>query len=196
MSGPADFRTLTAATVTEAFLSLPEYRRADSISIYLSMPQGEVSTKAIVRDAFQQGKRVFVPYIYKLNHGHNIRPRLVMDMASLHSMDEHERLQPDAWGIPTLEEGSMNGRHRILDEEEIAVHKVTDSKAKAYNQKNKTTEHRKLDLIVMPGVAFDNDLTRLGHGKGFYDHFLERYHIAAISVSGEKGIMPFLGLSA
>lgn len=32
-----------------------------------------------------------------------------------------------------------------------------------------------LDVILVPGVAFDNDGVRLGRGKGLYDKLLERF---------------------
>lgn len=31
-----------------------------------------------------------------------------------------------------------------------------------------------LDLILMPGLGFDQSGRRLGRGKGFYDNYLER----------------------
>lgn len=47
----------------------------------------------------------------------------------------------------------------------------------------------------MPGFAFDPQCRRLGHGKGFYDEFLSKYHSARVGPAAASGLMPHLGNS-
>ena len=144
------------------------------------MPKAETSTEPIVRDAFEHKKQVFVPYLYKIQSKDEEKPGSIMDMVALHSISDWEALTRDSWGIPTVAKNSIAERQRVLGDNEPHENESQDK-----------VEHSsiigKLDMIVMPGVAFDRGLARLGHGKGFYDYFLQRYH------SAKGAPMPFLG---
>jgi 5-formyltetrahydrofolate cyclo-ligase len=39
-----------------------------------------------------------------------------------------------------------------------------------------------IDMVIVPAVAFDNDLNRLGRGKGFYDRFFHKIHVTKIGI--------------
>ncbi|KAJ4312482.1 hypothetical protein N0V94_007413 [Neodidymelliopsis sp. IMI 364377] len=158
----SDAAAVTQTThATKALLAMPEYKAAQRISVYLSMPTGEINTSNIVRDALDQGKKVFIPYTYNLNEPINGQPKSIMDMVELSSMNDFESLEADKWGIPTPDKDSISSRKNCF-----GTTGVTDGK----------TQHITdgLDLIVMPGMAFDSGFGRLGHGKGFYDFFLSR----------------------
>lgn len=103
-----------------------------------------------------------------------------MDMVALHSLSDFESLKPNKWGIPTPE-GSVEGRENCF-----GFHGLSEGTVVAMNKE------AGLDLIVMPGMAFDFELRRLGHGKGFYDSFLTRYHSSV--VRSERPDMPRLGM--
>lgn len=61
-------------------------------------------------------------------------------------LQEHnfEKMKPNQWGIPEPEPGS----------EVMAI--------------------EELDLVLVPGVAFDNTGRRIGHGGGYYDRLLSK----------------------
>ncbi|MBI3593083.1 MAG: 5-formyltetrahydrofolate cyclo-ligase [Nitrospirae bacterium] len=46
-----------------------------------------------------------------------------------------------------------------------------------------------MDLIVVPGVAFDLKCNRLGYGKGFYDRLLSQRKASAIALAFEEQIL-------
>ncbi|KAM0281798.1 hypothetical protein ACHAQH_003380 [Verticillium albo-atrum] len=150
-------------TVFDSLKTFHPYLNAERISIFLSMPSGEIQTDAIVRHALSTGKQVFIPYLHKSPLGENDAPSRVMDMVRLRDLQDYESMQPDKWGIPSIDPATVDERQRILG-----------------GPDNTHSELAALDMILMPGVAFDLDaetsqLRRLGHGRGFYDFFLQRY---------------------
>jgi len=147
------------------------------------MPQGEISTVGIVKQALRDGKKVFVPYIQKSSK--SIRSRTYMEMLALRSQEDLDSLQPDAWGIPTFEKSSLQDRENALGG--LGLSKEDDLEKKNIFES--------LDLILLPGMAFDQSGGRLGHGKGFYDRFLQSYWELA-SQNSTQAKMPPLGMES
>ena len=160
------------------------------------MPKGELSTRGVVLDAFREGKYIFVPYIHQSQSQDPVRLRSMMDMVSLHSKEDYENLLPDAWGIPSIAENSLNERYSILEGLTEGANTSAQGTVSSSSTNNPIEGKRqeRLDVIVMPGVAFDQGLRRLGHGKGFYDHFLERYRSSTASPMPSLGEPPLTSL--
>ena len=129
------------------------------------MPSGELSTTGIVLDALRNGKEVYIPYLHSVVSPMTQKKTSIMDMLALESIEEFESLEPDRWGIPSLKQTQVATKKNCLGG--YGISPGTSSQA--------TKEDHSLDLILMPGMAFDHGFRRLGHGKGFYDHFLARY---------------------
>lgn len=146
------------------------------------MPKGELSTRSIVAEALRNGKEVYVPYIHKVTPPTNQSPASAMDMVALRSHGDFVGLQPDSWGIPTPSEDSIVHRKCCL----IQQHPEHTSAGISGEKSN-------LELVIMPGVAFDHKLDRLGHGKGYYDRFLSQYQRSLEKASSPENQMPFLG---
>ncbi|MEQ9617898.1 MAG: 5-formyltetrahydrofolate cyclo-ligase [Deltaproteobacteria bacterium] len=71
-------------------------------------------------------------------------PRVNGTSLSFHRVDRLDQLEAGRFGIPEPRPGSFS------------------------------IEPEKLDLVVVPGVAFDSGGRRLGYGKGYYDRYLPR----------------------
>ncbi|KAF9225726.1 nagb/rpia/CoA transferase-like protein [Gyrodon lividus] len=110
------------------------------------MPTAEAQTMALISNILaNDGKKLFVPSLTS-NNGH-------MEFVRLYSEEDFRTLPTGLWGIPEpTVEWENDKRQNVLD-----------------------SSCEDLDLILLPGVAFDRSLSRLGHGKGYYDRFLSSY---------------------
>lgn len=89
-----------------------------------------------------------------------------MQMINIESLEQLSRLKKNSWGIP---------------EPDFAPDYCI-----AYSK----GENDHLDAIFMPGVCFNAEGWRLGHGKGYYDRYLANIH----DIAKAKNIkMPLTG---
>ncbi|KAF7326013.1 5-formyltetrahydrofolate cyclo-ligase [Mycena kentingensis (nom. inval.)] len=134
-----------SAAVTKRVLALPCFTQAKSVSCYLSMPSGEVDTSSLAREILRTGKTLYVPKIDTAADGR-------MELLRIYNEPDLDSLPAGVWGIKEPD--------RLRDGEARTSAEDADAG---------------IDLILVPGLAFDQSFSRLGHGKGYYDRFITKY---------------------
>lgn len=136
--------------IAAKILALPAFQSCRAISCYLSMPVSEAQTTSLIMSILaDQKKHLFVPTI--------VSEEDRMDFMRLHDEEDFKGLPVGLWGIPQpTAQWKDENRQSVSDA---------------------STEN--LEVILLPGLAFDRSLSRLGHGKGYYDRFLSTYITAA-----------------
>jgi 5-formyltetrahydrofolate cyclo-ligase len=76
--------------------------------------------------------------------------------------------------IPFCVDGELELFHlESMDELSIGMYKILEPRVELRDVAAKRLQPEDLDLIMVPGVAFDRNGGRTGHGKGYYDKLLQ-----------------------
>lgn len=133
--------------ILDKLLKLDAYQECDKIFTYLSMGS-EVDTHILVKQARADGKRIFLP-------------RVEGKRLEFYEIDDLFDLELSRFGVlePRISEAkryTLPGKRALREEE----------------SKDKWMERDKVNLMIIPGLAFDSGGNRIGYGGGYYDRYL------------------------
>ena len=57
------------------------------------------------------------------------------------------------------------------------------------NRKQNLVEPNDIDLLIVPGIAFDSEGFRMGFGGGYYDRFLQSFKGNTVSLAFQEQIV-------
>lgn len=76
--------------------------------------------------------------------------------------------------VPYCVDGELELFHlESMEELAVGMYKILEPRIELRTVESKRVAVEDLDLVMVPGVAFDRRGGRMGHGKGYYDKLLE-----------------------
>ncbi len=101
--------------------------------------------------------------------------------------------------VPYCVDGELELFHlQSMDELAVGAYKILEPRAELRGRPDKRVAASDLDLVIVPGVAFDREGGRLGHGFGYYDKLLHhaRPDAPLVALAFECQVFPLIPMQS
>ena len=155
-------RTRFSEALKQEVVGLECWRSAKEVMLFFSLPD-EVDMLPLIRAALAEQKRIYLPRVIATKVSRGVD---VCEVAEGNTLAKKS----------TLPAGhTVSCEEMILEVRELAPGQLALGRWGLWEPTDEApllSDYSRLDLVVVPGVAFSSDGKRLGRGKSFYDRFL------------------------
>lgn len=176
-------KNFLAENLAEKITGLGDYKKSSLILAYIP-DKFEADCTPVIMDALKKGRKVAVPKVdsealkagkskmdfYFLEEGKSLEDQLeagaygiLEPKADLKKLDWSLEARPETRGLAGQKAGESCPAEGVAE-----------------NRKAGWSEGETSPFMLVPGVAFTKDGKRLGHGKGFYDIYIEKLQKAGL----------------
>lgn len=155
-------RTRFSEALKEEVVGLECWRSAKEVMLFFSLPD-EVDMLPLIRAALAEQKRIYLPRVIATKVSRDVD---VCEVAEGNTLPKESTLPAG---------NTVSGEEMVLEVRELAPGQLAPGRWGIWEPTDKApllSDYSRLDLVVVPGVAFSSDGKRLGRGKSFYDRFL------------------------
>ena len=138
------------------------WRSAKEVMLFFSLPD-EVDMLPLIRAALAEQKRIYLPRVIATKVSRGVD---VCEVAEGNTLPKESTLPAG---------NTVSGEEMVLEVRELAPGQLAPGRWGIWEPTDEApllSDYSRLDLVVVPGVAFSSDGKRLGRGKSFYDRFL------------------------
>ena len=178
-------RTRFSEALKEEVVGLECWRSAKEVMLFFSLPD-EVDMLPLIRAALAEQKRIYLPRVIATQVSRGVD---VCEVAEGNTQPKNSTLpagntvsgEEMILEVRELAPGLMPGQLRpgqlaqMLPPEQLPPGQLAPGRWGIWEPTDEApllSDYSRLDLVVVPGVAFSSDGKRLGRGKSFYDRFL------------------------
>ena len=155
-------RARFSEALKEEVVGLECWRSAKEVMLFFSLPD-EVDMLPLIRAALAEQKRIYLPRVIATQVSRGVD---VCEVAEGNTLPKESTLPAG---------NTVSGEEMILEVRELAPGQLALGQWGIWEPTDEApllSDYSRLDLVVVPGVAFSSDGKRLGRGKSFYDRFL------------------------